>query len=119
MNHQEIERLTYWLWQQRGRPMGSPDDDWFLAEESGGDTSGSSYRCVTFPCSPSASNDGRDDATAVSSDRMVIKGAVIFGRARSAKRRADSGTRDKITASRMERLMLRTILVTNAWAIWS
>ena len=119
MNTQEIERLTYWLWQQRGRPMGSPDDDWFLAEESGGDTSGSSYRCVTFPCSPSASNDGRDDATAVSSDRMVIKGAVIFGRARSAKRRADSGTRDKITASRMERLMLRTILVTNAWAIWS
>jgi len=33
MNHQEIERLAYWLWQQRGRPMGSPDDDWFLAEE--------------------------------------------------------------------------------------
>jgi hypothetical protein len=59
---------------------------------------------------------------------MVIKGAVIFGRARSSKRRADSGTRDKITTSRMGRLMnvlvachrkLRTILVTNAWAIWS
>ena len=33
MNTQEIERLAYWLWQQRGRPMGSPDDDWFLAEE--------------------------------------------------------------------------------------
>ena len=32
MNHQEIERLAYWLCQQRGRPMGSPDDDWFLAE---------------------------------------------------------------------------------------
>ena len=32
MNTQEIERLAYWL-QQRGKPMGSPDDDWFLAEE--------------------------------------------------------------------------------------
>jgi len=33
MNTQQIERLAYWLWQQRGRPVGSPDDDWFLAEE--------------------------------------------------------------------------------------
>jgi hypothetical protein len=33
MNTQQIERLAYWLWQQRGRPIGSPDDDWFLAEE--------------------------------------------------------------------------------------
>jgi len=32
MNTQEIERLAYWLWQQRGRPVGSPDNDWFLAE---------------------------------------------------------------------------------------
>ena len=36
---------------------------------------------------------------------MVIKGAVIFGQARSSKRRADSGTRDGITTSQMERLM--------------
>ena len=33
MNTQQIERLAYWLWQQRGSPIGSPDDDWFLAEE--------------------------------------------------------------------------------------
>ena len=33
MNTQQIERLAYWLWQQRGRPIGLPDDDWFLAEE--------------------------------------------------------------------------------------
>jgi hypothetical protein len=35
MNHQEIERLAYWLWQQRGTPMGSPDEDWLLAEQAG------------------------------------------------------------------------------------
>ena len=33
MNTHQIERLAYWLWQHRGRPIGSPDDDWFLAEE--------------------------------------------------------------------------------------
>ncbi|HLH31762.1 MAG TPA: DUF2934 domain-containing protein [Terriglobia bacterium] len=33
MNNQEIERLAYWLWQRRGMPMGSPDEDWFLAEQ--------------------------------------------------------------------------------------
>jgi uncharacterized protein YbjT (DUF2867 family) len=29
----EVERLAYWLWQQRGMPMGSPESDWLLAEE--------------------------------------------------------------------------------------
>lgn len=33
MNNLRIERLAYWLWQQRGMPVGSPDSDWFLAEE--------------------------------------------------------------------------------------
>jgi len=33
MKMPELERLAYWLWQQRGMPMGSPETDWFLAEE--------------------------------------------------------------------------------------
>jgi Protein of unknown function (DUF2934) len=33
MKKQQVERLAYWLWQQRAMPMGSPDEDWFLAEE--------------------------------------------------------------------------------------
>lgn len=32
MRNSEVERLAYWLWQQRGMPIGSPDEDWFLAE---------------------------------------------------------------------------------------
>lgn len=28
-----VERLAYWLWQQRGSPIGSPLDDWCEAEE--------------------------------------------------------------------------------------
>jgi len=33
MKNPKVERLAYWLWQQRGMPIGSPDADWFLAEE--------------------------------------------------------------------------------------
>jgi hypothetical protein len=30
---QEVESLAYRLWLQRGRPIGSPDVDWFRAED--------------------------------------------------------------------------------------
>jgi hypothetical protein len=33
MYNPQVERLAYWLWQHRGMPVGSPDADWFLAEE--------------------------------------------------------------------------------------
>jgi hypothetical protein len=33
MRHSQVERLAYWLWQQRGMPAGSPESDWLLAEE--------------------------------------------------------------------------------------
>lgn len=29
----QVECLAYWLWQRRGMPIGSPDEDWFLAEQ--------------------------------------------------------------------------------------
>ncbi len=31
--HQEIEARAHELWIQRGCPIGSPDEDWFRAEE--------------------------------------------------------------------------------------
>jgi len=31
--HEEIAALAHQLWQDRGRPIGSPDDDWFHASE--------------------------------------------------------------------------------------
>ena len=33
MRELHVKRLAYWLWQQRGMPFGSPDEDWFLAVE--------------------------------------------------------------------------------------
>ena len=30
---EQIEKLAYQLWVRRGRPLGSPDDDWFRAEQ--------------------------------------------------------------------------------------
>lgn len=29
----ELEALAYEYWQKRGSPIGSPDEDWFRAEE--------------------------------------------------------------------------------------
>lgn len=33
VNQEEIARLAYALWQSRGCPDGSPEQDWFAAEE--------------------------------------------------------------------------------------
>lgn len=30
--HHDIEALAYQLWEKRGRPLGSPDEDWFRAQ---------------------------------------------------------------------------------------
>jgi hypothetical protein len=32
MKNRTVEDLAYWLWKERGMPLGSPDEDWFLAE---------------------------------------------------------------------------------------
>lgn len=31
-DHEEIARLAYRYWQERGCPIGSPDEDWYRAE---------------------------------------------------------------------------------------
>ena len=32
--HEFVEKLAHKLWEQRGRPVGSPDIDWFAAEQT-------------------------------------------------------------------------------------
>jgi hypothetical protein len=32
LHHKDVERLAYRFWQERGSPIGSPDEDWFRAE---------------------------------------------------------------------------------------
>jgi hypothetical protein len=32
--HEFVSKLAYKLWAQRGRPFGSPDVDWFAAEQA-------------------------------------------------------------------------------------
>ena len=32
--HDFVAKLAYKLWEQRGRPLGSPDVDWFAAEQA-------------------------------------------------------------------------------------
>lgn len=31
--HEEIQRVAYRLWQERGCPIGTPEADWFRAEQ--------------------------------------------------------------------------------------
>lgn len=31
--HEQVAILAYQLWQERGSPEGSPEDDWFRAEQ--------------------------------------------------------------------------------------
>ena len=33
LDHEETERLAYRFWLERGCPTGSPEDDWFRAED--------------------------------------------------------------------------------------
>jgi hypothetical protein len=32
-SHEDIERRAFELWEQRGRPSGTPEIDWFKAEQ--------------------------------------------------------------------------------------
>jgi hypothetical protein len=32
LSHEAIERRAYQFWEERGRPCGSPETDWFKAE---------------------------------------------------------------------------------------
>jgi hypothetical protein len=32
--HDEIAKLAYEFWQRRGRPLGSPEIDWYAAENA-------------------------------------------------------------------------------------
>ena len=32
-DHTQIQALAYWLWLERGSPVGSPEVDWYRAEE--------------------------------------------------------------------------------------
>jgi len=32
--HDEIAKLAYELWERRGRPLGSPEIDWYTAENA-------------------------------------------------------------------------------------
>jgi len=33
LEHERIAALAHFLWQQRGCPQGSPDEDWFQAQQ--------------------------------------------------------------------------------------
>jgi LmbE family N-acetylglucosaminyl deacetylase len=33
VDHGMVEKLAYQLWQERGSPLGSPEQDWLRAEE--------------------------------------------------------------------------------------
>jgi len=48
-HHEFIEKLAYELWAQRGRPFGSPDVDWFAAEQAVRESLAASGMITSFP----------------------------------------------------------------------
>ena len=50
--HQRIAQLAYGLWQKRGCPIGSPDEDWFRAENELRRESFVGQLVSAFPMSP-------------------------------------------------------------------
>lgn len=45
-SHQQIESLAYQLWQDRGSPTGTPEEDWFNAERKFTDLEKSNTRLL-------------------------------------------------------------------------
>jgi Protein of unknown function (DUF2934) len=33
LSNEDVERRAYTLWEQRGRPLGSPEEDWYKAKD--------------------------------------------------------------------------------------
>jgi hypothetical protein len=53
LTHRRIEALAYDLWKERGRPIGSPAEDWFRAEMMlGVEMSASDVPGLTFDMEP-------------------------------------------------------------------
>jgi len=44
---EDIARMAYFMWQDRGCPDGSPDEDWFRAEETLRQMQGSDQSMMT------------------------------------------------------------------------
>lgn len=52
LNHEEVARLAYLFWEQRGRPFGSPEVDWWRAERELTVRSEASYPASSFVLGP-------------------------------------------------------------------
>ena len=33
LSNEDVERRAYTLWEERGRPLGSPEEDWYKAKD--------------------------------------------------------------------------------------
>jgi len=47
LSYEEVARMAYFMWQDRGCPDGSPDEDWFRAEETLRQMQGSDQSMMT------------------------------------------------------------------------
>ena len=46
--HEEVARLAYRFWEERGRPFGSPEVDWRRAEQELWDQASKAYPTASF-----------------------------------------------------------------------
>lgn len=87
-----VQQLAYELWEKRGRPDGSADEDWYAAEhELGGGRSRGVDESVreSFPASDPPASGMRDEPPANAEEKWAAAGAA----GQQAERKSRAGKR--------------------------
>lgn len=90
-DQQTIRELAYRLWEQRGRPEGCPDDDWFAAERQLSGSEKAKSRMVdeamkeSFPSSDPPATGLPDNPPANADEKWAAAGNAKRSRKKGAK----------------------------------
>jgi hypothetical protein len=83
-SHEEIEMRAYDAWEERGRPLGSPETDWFKAEQelTANENEGILLKVAHKVGSAIGSREGSSRRIRSDSARRIlkVKGELISGR---------------------------------------
>jgi DUF2934 family protein len=62
LNHQDVAKLAYLFWEERGRPLGSPEIDWSRAERELWARGEGAYPVSSFALEPRREAEVRESA---------------------------------------------------------
>ena len=94
LNQRAVRQLAYRLWEERGRPEGRPEDDWFAAERRLSGSGQAESRAVdeaakeSFPSSDPPASGLPDVPPANADEKWAAAGAAARSRKKRAKPRS-------------------------------